>query len=579
MVERVDVLIAGTGFGGSIAAWRLAELYRAASADASSIVMLDRGGRLRHKDFRQSLDVGYLSRVMNLTTTANVLPADLIPDEIPRAVRDQLIGGDGAQFISGRAVGGGSNNYYAVSLRAPSETFERHDHRPDDGPDRRMWPSDVSRSTLDPYYARAEAGLRVARTSWSQVSKRGGLWAATLDAAGGTCDRTPLAIDPDRCVDANWCHTGCIFAAKNSLITNYLAAAEALGVQVRPLLRVDAVRQSQARPYRYVATASCIDPDTRQATGVREFECKVLILATGALNDPPILMRSRLALPSLSEHLGRHVGTNGDHLAAIEYDPAKVSALLGLPGYGAHFKGRPITTITYDYWAGRAGRAFDGTRFTLEDVYGGGLTSFYYDDGRDPGGDPSWWGKQKKEALRHWHNWIEILAMGEETNDGTFLAVPPPGGGALQLDGGPVEFALLRYDHSEQSRRVRESLEKAIADVAKRGGLGRFLRLTEASGAFSAHPLGGCRMAGTRDLGVTNSVGEVHGYEGLYCFGSANLPTSLGVNPSLTIAALTERGAERLVARAGGLGLPARPPGFKPSVPAETVVDRVVPAG
>src|SRR4051812_47831224 len=125
-------------------------------------------------------------------------------------------GPSGVQVVTANAVGGGSNLYLAASLRSPQETFERRDHRADDGEDRRMWPKQISRETLDPYYARAEAGLRVRRPTWSQVSKSGGLWAATLNAAGHTCDRVPLAIDPHRCVDAKWCHTGCIFGAKNT---------------------------------------------------------------------------------------------------------------------------------------------------------------------------------------------------------------------------------------------------------------------------------------------------------------------------------------------------------------------------
>jgi len=55
-----------------------------------------------------------------------------------------------------------------------------------------MWPAEISRGSLDPFYARAEAGLRVNQPAWNQVSKSGGLWAATLDRAGHTCDpRSP----------------------------------------------------------------------------------------------------------------------------------------------------------------------------------------------------------------------------------------------------------------------------------------------------------------------------------------------------------------------------------------------------
>ncbi len=154
----------------------------------------------------------------------------------------QSTGGTGAQIVTANAVGGGSNLYLAASIRSPRETFERRDHHPDDGPDRRMWPKAIARKEMDNWYRRVERALRVRQPSWKEVSKSGGLWAATLDAAGHTCDRVPLAIDFGRCVDAKWCHTGCIFGAKNTVNTNYLASAERAGVRVRPN------RQAEQRP-------------------------------------------------------------------------------------------------------------------------------------------------------------------------------------------------------------------------------------------------------------------------------------------------------------------------------------------
>ena len=58
----------------------------------------------------------------------------------------------------------------------------------------------------------------------------------------------PLAIDLNRCIQAKWCHTGCIYGAKNSVITNYLAAAEQMGVEVRPNSQAELITQSAARP-------------------------------------------------------------------------------------------------------------------------------------------------------------------------------------------------------------------------------------------------------------------------------------------------------------------------------------------
>jgi choline dehydrogenase-like flavoprotein len=562
--ERVDVCIVGSGFGGSIAAWRLAELYRAAGEDPS-IVLLERGVRKGHKDFRQSMDVGHLSDCYTL-----------IQGEGQSAVTK----GSSAQVVAANLVGGGSNLYLAASLRAPTEIFERRDHRPDDGPDRRMWPGAVSRGTLDPFYARAEAGLRVNQPAWEQISKSGGIWAATLDRAGHTCDRVPVAINQDRCVDAKWCHTGCVFGAKNSLITNYLASAEAAGVEVRPLVEVNEIRQSSLRPYRYLVKAKRVDPETKQqGDAITDIECKVLILAAGAMGTPVVLMRSKQsgALPSLSSHLGRHLGVNGDHVAAIEYDDeSKVRELLGLPGYADFFKGKPITTMSYDWYAGRSGHEHDGSRFTLQEIFLSQLTNFLYDDGRGNGEDPSFWGREKKQSIATWSRHIEILAMVEDTSDGTFYLPPPLGGDFVRAGPGPVGIGLFNYDLSDQSVAVREAANETIRGVLAKAGLGRFLKLSETRGAYAAHPLGGCRMADSADFGVVDHRCETFGYEGLFCMDSSAIPTSLGVNPSLTISAVCERAAADLVARSADLGLPAAPAGFVPGTPAEILGDRVV---
>jgi choline dehydrogenase-like flavoprotein len=568
MAEQVDVCIVGSGFGGSISAYRLSELYKAAGVDPSRILVLERGRRFKHTDFKQSMSIQNLSGIYNLVQASG---------------GSASTGPQGVQVVTANAVGGGSNLYLAASLRSPREVFERRDHRADDGGDRRMWPHQISRRTLDPYYARAERGLRVSRPSWKQVSKSGGLWAATLNAAGHTADRVPLAIDRHRCVNAKWCHTGCIFGAKNTVNTNYLASAELNGVRVRPDREAEQIRQSSPNSsgYRYVVTAAVMDNEgpnpTRQPTSQTEdIECKVLILAAGAMGNPPLLMRSQPALPSLSSQVGHHLGVNGDHIAGVEYNPAKVRSLLRLPGYGEFFKGRPITTMTYDFWVGRRGHQFDGSRFSIQEIFLSTLTNFLYDDGRDPSGDPSWWGLQKKQSISTWNNHIELLCMVEDTSDGTFLA-PPHQGGAERPGAGPVTVAPLSYVLSDESVAVRELANKAMKQIVERNGLARFLKLTETSGVYCAHPLGGCRMAETADLGVVDHRCEAFGNEGLFCIDSSAIPTSLGVNPSLTICAVSERAAEQLIARSADFGLPAAPKGFRPGNPGVHVGERVVP--
>jgi len=561
MAERVDVCIVGSGFGGAIAAWRLAELYQAADVDPKNILVLERGPRFKHTDFRQSMYIGHLSNIYSLIQSTQ---------------------GTGAQIVVANGVGGGSNLYLAASIRAPRETFERRDHHPDDGPERRMWPKEISRATLNRFYRRTERALRVERPRWDQVSKSGGLWAATLNAAGNTCDRVPCAIDLELCQNVKWCHTGCIYGAKNTVNTNYLGAAEQAGVVVRPAREAQSVRRSTADGYRYIVDVSVLDWEgenpTRQPTGeTEEIECKVLILAAGAMGNPPILMRSRDALPSLSGRVGRHLGINGDHVAAVEYDPKKVREVLGLRRYGQFYKGRPITTMTYDFWHGRRAHKYDGTRFTLQEIFLSSLTNFLYDGGRSPEGDPSWWGLQKKEAISTWNNRIELLAMVEDTHDGRFYEVPPTGGGAIRPNAGPVAIGLFEYELSEASIRVRETANAAMKRISERDGLGRFMKLTETQGGYASHPLGGCRMAESKDFGVVDHRCEAFDNEGLFCMDSSAIPTSLGVNPSLTISAVCERAAAKLTKRAEDYGLPARPEGFRHRRPPRRLGERFVP--
>ena len=75
---------------------------------------------------------------------------------------------------------------------------------------------------------------------------------------------------------------------------------------------------------------------SRAPTGQQvQLQCKVLVLAAGAMSTPVLLMRSQPNLPSLSPQLGKNLGVDGDHVAAIEFDPGKVHSVLGLPAYHA----------------------------------------------------------------------------------------------------------------------------------------------------------------------------------------------------------------------------------------------------
>src|ERR1700722_2100376 len=114
--ETTDVLIIGTGFGGSIPGYYLA-------AGGARVIMLERGPRLSTDEFTQSLQVGGFTRIVD------------------------SISATGIDVTAGNCVGGSSVVYYAASLRAPSFVFERRGTL-----GRRIWPKSITRSNLDKWY-------------------------------------------------------------------------------------------------------------------------------------------------------------------------------------------------------------------------------------------------------------------------------------------------------------------------------------------------------------------------------------------------------------------------------------------
>ena len=133
---RTDVLVIGSGFGAAAPALRLAEAGLA-------VTMIEKGPHIDHtRDFRQTQDPQYLLKYLH------------------------GLSGDHLSLTYAEALGGGSGFYEMVSLRAPSLAFRQRD---DSG--RALWPAGLDRTSLDPYYDRAEGMLRVEQIVPHEVPK------------------------------------------------------------------------------------------------------------------------------------------------------------------------------------------------------------------------------------------------------------------------------------------------------------------------------------------------------------------------------------------------------------------------
>ncbi|MEU4769255.1 GMC oxidoreductase [Actinosynnema sp. NPDC023794] len=491
--ERHGVVIIGSGLGGSIAAFRLAE------AGVENLV-LERGRR-----WPVTPDGGTFPAFPSLDRRLVWLEDDSTPlppargpllsvlrrtlsAALPRStglldVNTQ----DGVVILSGAGVGGGTLVYGGV-LAQP---------RPD--PFRRLFPAELNYDELDRvYYPRARKRLvaapfpddLLARTPydsnrlWSLAAKRSGLSTEAIvssydfDTVRGELDGTETAS----AVIGQYHFTGCNSGAKLSVDRTYLARAEASGkTTVRALHRVTHVSQDLKGLYRVIAER--LDED---GTAVERlaFVCDRLILAAG-VHTPRILLTAREtgALPRLHESIGKGWGSNGDHLTLIRTSLIPIGAPQGGP---------PAVLV----------RNSDGTAGVMHSPMpfpvGSGL--------------------------------LTCLGMGISDHFGQWT---------MTADGKTRLKWKAEYDTTS-----RQAVNALVRHVARYVPGGRPMIPGEPTHPVVAHPVGGVVLGRS-----TDAYGRLRGYNGLYCLDGALMPGSAAaVNPALTIAAVVERCLDEIIA-------------------------------
>lgn len=506
--DTADVVVIGSGFGGAIPAYYLA-------AGGARVVILERGPRMTGADFVHDLRLGTYNRAVD------------------------VIQGQGMSVIAGNCVGGSSVIYFAASLRAPSFVFDRQGSM-----GRRLWPSAISRATLDPWYDRAEQALPVSAQSWSDVSYAGGLFAAACRRAGGTCNTVPVAVDLDRCVDCNWMLSGCHFDAKRSMLHNYLPAAEAHGATIRPMHEAQTIMSASRTGYRYQISYNVLSDDYIAIANRGAIDAKIVIVAAGAVGTPPLLRRSAPWIGAMPPAVGRHFSGNGDRVSIAALNETAVRDLLGLPGYAAYPIGKPITTMTFDHLDPDAP---EFERFSLQQIYFPPMTNVL-------AANPSWYGIAKRQLRRRWRSWLAVLAMTEDDNEGVFAPPGPTGAFIRLLPGlgvGPVSFRA-----TANTRRGWALADARLRAIMERDGLATVEPWADpVAGSVTAHPLSSCRMGDDPLISALDDRMELRGHPGIFVTDGSAVPCSLTVNPSLTIAALAERAASLIAADAGSYGV------------------------
>jgi hypothetical protein len=418
-----------------------------------------------------------------------------------------------------------------------------------------MWPSAITRDTLEPWYDRVTEALPISRQDWSEVTYPGGLWAAICDHAGRTANPANVAIDTAKCTNCNWMMAGCRFDAKRSLLLNYLPAAVSHGAQIRPLHEVQ--RLSKEDGLFRVHYNVIDDEDYRVTVGSGTIDAKLVILAAGAGATPVILQRSEDSLGAMPHAVGRYFSGNGERLNTAIIDEDKVRDLLGLsrPGglaYAANQIGRGPSVASWDRLDGSLP---EFSRFSLEQLYfPPGLGTIL---ARAPGADgPGWFGIEKKEMLRHWKSWLTIFIMSEDNNEGVF-GPPPPTGNAVRISQQMLGRGSLSYKPTQETLRGWAEADAELKDILERDGLARVRPWTnDVVGAYTVHPLSSCRIGDDPATSALDDRHELRGHPGIFVTDSSAVPGGLTVNPALTVAALAERAVPAIVRAAQDRGIP-----------------------
>ena len=526
-----DFVVIGSGFGGSVAAMRLAQKgYR--------VAVLEAGKRFRAEDFAKSNWDAFRYFWAPRLRCFGIQNITLLK---------------GVMVLHGSGVGGGSL-VYANTLMQPSEAVFNDP----------AWSQAIAWGReLGPHYETARRMLGVTQNpslfegdeALRRVSRRMGAEDSFRATEVGVYFGTPGQTVPDPyfrgagpartgCRLCGGCMVGCRFGAKNTLDKNYLHFAERWGTRIFP----------ETKATRIVPVEGGYEIETRSTTswlGRRgpRFRATRVIVAAGVLGTVELLLRNRdvhRTLPNLSPRLGEHVRTNGESLLGATSFDAHRDLSRGI-AIGSEFKPNAITKIqAVRYPSGSGALRALGVPLTPD----GGFLSrplkmLWRFLVRLPQMLKLW-------MIRDWARSTIILLVMQSVDEHLRLRL---GRSLLRralfgLEGAPTERPVPSY--LPLAQRAAEILSEEIAGEAQ-NVISEVLLRTPAT----AHILGGCCIGGSPDTGVIDEHQQVFGYEGLYVCDGSVVPGNLAVNPSLTICALAERFAQHFE-DAGSLSAEAR---------------------
>jgi len=558
-----DALIIGSGFGGSVMAYRLAEA-------GLHVCLLERGKPYPPDSFPRSpylMKSNFWNPSEGLYGMFNVWSFE------------------GINAVVSSGLGGGSLIYANVLLRKEEKWFVKEDLH---NGGYEYWP--VTRADLDPHYDRVEKMMNgqqypfdqppYNKTSKTIAFKKAAEqlhldWSLPkLAVTFANEGDAPMTGEPIReehpnihgrtrytCRLCGECDIGCNYGSKNTLDYTYLSAAHRLGAEIRTLCEVRSfepveggyaihyVQHDLEKEGQKLATHDSAALPLQTITADR------LILSAGTFGSTFLLLKNRSAFPHLSQLLGTRFSGNGDliNFASRCSDSSSGNRVPRIID-GGH--GPVITSSIHfpDALDGGEGRGFYIQDAGYPEFVNWILQVF------DSPSEIQQALHTAKHLVEEWLNkdletdlsgyvstmfgtcelsagLLPLLGMGRD--------IP---GGQMTLHDGRLYLDWIKQKSGPYFDRLRE---KMIAISEALGAQFLDNPLWYLSRVISAHPLGGCPMGRDITEGVVNSYGEVFNYPGFYIADGSVLPGPAGANPSLTIAGLSDRFADRIIENQG----------------------------
>ncbi len=542
-----DFVIIGSGFGGSVSALRLSEKgYR--------VLVLERGKRYNADDFPK--------------TNWNIFKYLWLP-----AARCFGIMGlnflDDIWILNGSGVGGGSLVYASTHIKPPKAFFEAEEWR-----DLADWEAE-----LTPYYDVANRMLGTAENPkfWPADYHLRDI-AEELGQAH-TFKPTPVGIffgepgqtveDPffdgdgparSGCIHCGGCMVGCRHNAKNTLDKNYLYLAERLGAEVRPesnVLDIKPLYHGRDGDARYeIAYEKITDWVFKRKQTVR---ARNVVVSAGVLGTVNLLLRCRDetgSLPLLSDRLGEVVRSNSEALMGVTARETDVDYSRGV-AISSHFWIDDVTSV-------EPVRFPPGSSFMRNLMLP--LTKFN-------GGPLARFGQAVVNFVQKPRDFLDVRVLPKWARRDTVLLIMQTVTNRMTLRRGRGVWTAFRKglvserDKTQPIPAVIEAGREVVERFAKKVngvpwvGVNDVLDIPN-----TAHILGGCGIAENPEKGVIDIDHQVFGYPGLYVADGSAIPANLGVNPSLTITAMTERAMARMPAKAQATTPPLERPANLPQM-------------